>query len=58
MGEESEHFRNRAKQCRVLAADVRNNKLDQQALNNMADELDAEAELIEKEEALPKPEDA
>lgn len=50
MGEDSARFRGRARQCRTLAADARTN-VDRQALSDMADELEAEADLVEAEEA-------
>lgn len=54
MGEDAARFRNRARQCRTLAADARTNE-DRQTLSDMAEELDAEANLIDAEEvADPK----
>lgn len=50
MGEDSSRFRNRARQCRTLAADARTNE-DRQTLAGMAEELEAEANLIDTEEA-------
>ena len=49
MSEESERFRNRAKQCRTLARDARDD-FQRDTLNSMADDLDAEAERLEAEE--------
>jgi hypothetical protein len=49
MGEASERFRARAKQCRELASTARANS--RQTLSDLSEELDAEAELIEAEES-------
>lgn len=46
MGEEAEHFRSRARQCRNLARDARN-PADRETLGRMADDLEAEADLID-----------
>jgi hypothetical protein len=53
MGEESDRFRSRAKQCRELAKDARDNQ-SRRTLNDMAEDLDAEAGKIEEEEAEAK----
>ncbi len=57
MAEESDRFRSRAKQCRVLAKDARDNQ-SRQTLSDMAEELEAEAREIDEEEAKAKPNDA
>jgi hypothetical protein len=49
MSEAAEGFRARAKQCRQLARDARDEKA-RETLSRMADELDAEAALIDSEE--------
>lgn len=49
MGDESTRFRNRARQCRVLAVDARDRE-SRQTLNDMAEDLDAEAAKIDEEE--------
>lgn len=54
---ESDRFRSRAKQCRSLAQDARDEK-SRQTLNGMADDLDAEALKIDEEEAELRPNDA
>ena len=43
------NFRARAKQCRSLARDARDGE-SRRTLDRMAEELDAEAEVIESEE--------
>jgi hypothetical protein len=50
VNEASERFRTRAQQCRELATTARDAKA-RQTLSAMAEELDAEAELIEAEES-------
>jgi hypothetical protein len=50
MGEASERFRARAKQCRELASSAREAD-SRQTLSDLSEELDAEAELIEAEES-------
>lgn len=50
MGEEAERFRLRAKQCRDLAAIARDD-YSRQTLTQMADELEAEADVIDAEQA-------
>ena len=57
MGEESDRFRSRAKQCRELAKDARDDQ-SRQTLSEMAEELDAEADNIDEEETLARPNDA
>lgn len=47
MGDEAERFRMRAKQCRELAKVARDG-YSRKTLTQMADELDAEADEIEK----------
>jgi hypothetical protein len=49
VGEEADQFRARAKQCRSLARDARDGE-SRRTLDRMAEELDAEAEVIESEE--------
>ena len=49
-GDDAEHFRSRAKQCRALAKDARNAD-DRETLGRMADNLEAEARLVDAEEA-------
>lgn len=49
-GEDAERFRFRAKQCRELAA-VARDPYSRQTLTQMADELEAEADLIGAEHA-------
>jgi hypothetical protein len=44
------HFRSRAKHCRELAKDARDD-LSRKELNDIAAELDAEADRIEAEQA-------
>ena len=50
MGDEAEHFRLRAKQCRALAATARDD-YSSQTLSRMAEELDLEAVTIDAETA-------
>ena len=50
---DAERFRGRAKDCRRLAADASNVE-DRRILSEMADELDAEADRIEAEDARPE----
>ena len=50
MSEESGRFRDRAKQCRDLSKGARS-AVDREALEHMADDLDAEADKIEEEDA-------
>jgi hypothetical protein len=47
---DAKKFRDRATDCRALAENART-EADRTMLGNIADELDAEAERIEKEEA-------
>lgn len=47
---DADHFRNRALDCRALAKRAATN-LDASLLREIADELDAEAELIESRKA-------
>jgi len=47
MGEDAERFRMRAKQCRELAKNARDEH-SRKTLNQMADELEAEADKMEK----------
>lgn len=54
MTDESDRFRKRATQCRRLSNDARNS-LDRAQLEQMAEDLDAEADKIEREEAFLKP---
>lgn len=44
------HFRSRARQCRELARTARD-EVSHRELNDIADELDAEAERMEAEES-------
>jgi hypothetical protein len=46
VGEVSDRFRKRAKQCRQLAGDAKDDRA-RQTLTQMASELDAEADLID-----------
>jgi hypothetical protein len=46
MGDVAERFRARARQCRQLSA-AANDAIARQTLTQMADELEAEADLIE-----------
>jgi hypothetical protein len=55
--DDSKRFRARAQDCRRLAKDARDRR-DGQVLADMATELDAEAEKIEREERGAKPNDA
>lgn len=48
MGEGSSHFRRRAAECRELAKAARD-EVSRRELNDIADELDAEAERIDAE---------
>lgn len=50
MGEEADHFRSRAEQCRELAKTARDIK-DRETLSQMAEDLDAEAARIDAENA-------
>lgn len=50
MGEAADRFRLRAKQCRELAAAARDDH-SRRTLSQMASELDAEADIIDAEEA-------
>ena len=50
--DESAHFRSRAKQCRDLANDARD-EVSRRELRDMADQLDAEADQIAAEAAKP-----
>jgi hypothetical protein len=50
MSDEADHFRSRAKHCRDLAAGARH-ATDRQTLNEIADDLDAEAHRIDAVEA-------
>jgi len=50
MSPEANRFRNRAKQCRVLAQDARDRE-SRDTLTGMAEELDSEATRIDHEEA-------
>jgi hypothetical protein len=50
MGDESERFRLRAKQCRELAAIAKDN-YSRRTLTQMASELEDEAMLVDAEEA-------
>lgn len=52
MSDEAERFRKRAKQCRVLASQARDDD-SRNELGRMADDLDAEAAKIDQEEATP-----
>ena len=52
MSNQADHFRMRAKQCRQLAEDARNEE-SRRTLIEMADDLEAEARLIDGDE--PKP---
>lgn len=56
MTEEADSFRSRAKQCRTLAASARH-AADRQTLNSMADDLSAEADKIDAEEAAATSDD-
>jgi hypothetical protein len=49
MSEAAEQFRSRASECRKLARAARDDRA-RQTLSQMADELDAEAVLIDSEE--------
>ena len=49
MGEEAERFRRRAKECRELA-NIARASADRKTLDNMADDLEAEANTIDTEE--------
>jgi len=53
MGEEATQFRLRAAHCRELAKSARD-EVSSQELNNIADELDAEADRIEAESSEPR----
>lgn len=53
MGEESTRFRDRARQCRVLAEGARDLE-SRQSLSDMAKDLDAEAAKIDGEEEAAK----
>ena len=57
MGDESKRFRARAVQCRVLAKDARDFE-SRQTLDDMAEDLDAEAAKIDEEEEAANREDA
>ena len=48
MSEDAQRFRDRALDCRVLAKGARNQE-DRASLEELADELDAEADKIEAE---------
>ena len=50
MGEDADKFRHRARLCRELAKDARQSA-DRKTLTAMADELEAEAEIIDAEDA-------
>ena len=50
MSDDAKRFRNRARDCRALSENARN-EADRQMLAEIADELDAEAARIEAEEA-------
>ena len=50
MGEDASRFRERARQCRQLAKDARDDEA-RKTLNEMGDELDEEADRIDAEEA-------
>lgn len=49
MGEDSQRFRQRAKQCRTLAKDARDAE-SRRTLNQMGEELDEEADRLDAEE--------
>jgi hypothetical protein len=49
---EAEHFRSRARHCRELARTARD-EISRQELNNIADDLNAEANKIEAEDDEP-----
>jgi hypothetical protein len=49
MGEDSQRFRQRAIQCRILAKDARDAGA-RQTLNQMGEELDEEADRLDAEE--------
>ena len=49
MSDDAKRFRDRAKDCRALSKNARNAE-DRQMLEEIADELDAEARRIEAEE--------
>ena len=49
MAEEAERFRRRAADCRQIALDVRDRR-DADLLRDIADELDAEADKIDRRE--------
>ena len=53
MSYEADRFRSRANQCRALALDARDPE-SRQTLNDMANELDAEADNIDSDESKPK----
>lgn len=50
MGEDASRFRERARQCRALAKDARDEEA-RRTLKEMAEELDEEAERIDAEKA-------
>lgn len=52
MADDAAHFRARAQQCRTLAKNARD-EVSHRELTRLADELDAEAERIEAEQARP-----
>jgi len=54
---EVKHFRDRATDCRNLASSART-EVDRSVLENLAAELDAEADKIEAEAPTDKPIDA
>ena len=53
MGEDATRFRGRAHQCRELARDTRDEEA-RRTLTQMADELEAEADNIDAEEAAAR----
>jgi len=54
MGDDAAHFRNRAETCRRLAREARDEP-SRRELNEIAGELEAEADMIEAEERTPDP---
>ena len=50
MCDEADRFRRRAKQCRELAKDARDEE-SRHTLSDMAEDLDAEADIIDPEDA-------
>ena len=57
MSEDIDRFRSRAKQCRRLAKDARDED-SRQTLSDMAEDLDAKAGQIDEEEEAAKRKDA